>query len=378
MFTFDVEGQEFGLKPMNCPGHCLMFRSRARSYKELPLRFADFGVLHRNELSGALTGLTRVRRFQQDDAHIFCMVSQIKDEVLGVLELIKSVYAIFGMSFSLCLSTRPKTKIGDDALWDRAEALMGEALEAFGEPWKLNPGDGAFYGPKIDVRVYDALERPHQCATVQLDFNLPERFDLLYTTNKGAREADAEEEDAGSAEARERPVMVHRAILGSVERMIAILTEHYGGKWPLWLSPRQLVVVPVTKEQFAYSEKLRAHLHGVRRRAGRNPPPSQWPRSPVPTRVRGLTQAGFHVDVDESLNTLKKMIAMAQVSQYNYILVVGRDEVEAGTVNVRTRAGTTLGQIPLEDFVTQLEREKATYGAEVVVAAQARSGAPAS
>jgi len=354
MFVFDIEKQEFGLKPMNCPGHCLMFRHKARSYRELPLRFADFGVLHRNELSGALTGLTRVRRFQQDDAHIYCSVGQIRSEVIGVLELIRSVYKIFGMTFSLCLSTRPETKIGDDGLWDRAEKLMEEALNDFGEPWKLNPGDGAFYGPKIDVRVYDALERPHQCATVQLDFNLPNRFDLSYTgqgaeAKESLTDSSSDAERALAANNKLRPVMIHRAVLGSVERMIAILTEHYAGKWPLWLSPRQLVIVPVTKEQLAYAEELRAFFHG----------------------------AGFHVDVDESLNKLPKMILNAQKAQYNYILVVGRTEVEAKAVNVRLRTGVELGIQHRDEFLAHIQAEKAAYGVGFEVQGAPAAEAPA-
>ena len=195
MFCFDIEGQEFGLKPMNCPGHCIMFKHRKRSYRELPMRYADFGVLHRNELSGALTGLTRVRRFQQDDAHIFCMVSQIKSEVANVLDMIATVYKFFGMTFRLKLSTKPENALGDAETWDKAEAYMTEALDEFkeatGHPWSLNPGDGAFYGPKIDVQVFDALKRPHQCATVQLDFVQPQRFDLTYQapgSAEGARQ----------------------------------------------------------------------------------------------------------------------------------------------------------------------------------------------
>ncbi|CAI9101279.1 OLC1v1038567C1 [Oldenlandia corymbosa var. corymbosa] len=206
IFVFEIEHQEFGQKPMNCPGHCVMFKHRVRSYRELPLRLADFGVLHCNEASGALSGLTRVRRFQQDDAHIFCTESQ--------------------------LSTRPEEKfVGELETWDKAEAALTEALNEFGQPWEVNEGDGAFYGPKIDISVKDAMRRKFQCATLQLDFQLPSRFDLSYTT-----------ED----EIRERPVMIHRAILGSVERMFAILLEHYKGKWPFWLSPRQAIVCPVS------------------------------------------------------------------------------------------------------------------------------------
>ncbi|KAG6708276.1 hypothetical protein I3843_06G068100 [Carya illinoinensis] len=242
MFVFEVEKQEFGLKPMNCPGHCLMFQHRVRSYRELPLRLADFGVLHRNEASGALTGLTRVRRFQQDDAHIFCRESQIKDEVRGVLDFIKHVYDIFGFTFDLKLSTRPEKYLGDLATWERAEAALTEALDEFEKPWQINEGDGAFYGPKIDISVSDALNRKFQCATLQLDFQLPARFELYYSAEDEAK--------------RESPVMIHRAVLGSVERMFAILLEHYKGKWPFWLSPRQAIVCPVSEKSQPYALKV--------------------------------------------------------------------------------------------------------------------------
>ncbi|KZV47021.1 threonine--tRNA ligase, mitochondrial-like [Dorcoceras hygrometricum] len=228
MFVFEIEKQEFGLKPMNCPGHCLMFDRRLRSYRELPLRLADFGVLHRNEASGALTGLTRVRRFQQ-----------IKDEVKGVLEFISHVYGIFGFTFDLKLSTRPEKYLGDILTWEKAEAALAEALNESGKLWEINEGDGAFYGPKIDISVSDAMRRKFQCATLQLDFQLPARFNLSYS---------AEDETK-----RERPVMIHRAILGSVERMFAILLEHYKGKWPFWLSPRQAIVCPVSDKSQAYA-----------------------------------------------------------------------------------------------------------------------------
>merc|ERR1712168_28240 len=231
MFRFDIEKEPFGLKPMNCPGHCIMFDQKARSYRELPLRMADFGVLHRNELSGALTGLTRVRRFQQDDAHIFCTPDQIKSEMAGALNFLKHVYQIFGFTYQLRLSTRPEKFLGDIKVWDMAEKGLQESLDSMDIPWKLNPGDGAFYGPKIDITIKDALRRSIQCATIQLDFNLPERFNLLYSSGEGDEKV--------------RPVMIHRAILGSVERMIAILIEHTAGKWPFWLSPRQAAIVPV-------------------------------------------------------------------------------------------------------------------------------------
>jgi threonyl-tRNA synthetase len=292
MFSFTVEKEEFGMKPMNCPGHCLMFRERVRSYRELPMRLADFGVLHRNELSGALSGLTRVRRFQQDDAHIFCRAEQIQEEVLGFLRLMDSVYATFGLSYEANLSTRPEGFLGEVALWDRAEAALTSALNAFGKPWALNPGDGAFYGPKIDITVFDALRRKFQCATVQLDFQLPIRFNLTYVTDKpgapsaaaaaatdaaaaAAGAADAAPAAAGAADAsastsglengaRERPVIIHRACLGSVERMLGILTEHYAGKWPFWMSPRQVMVVPVGAAFVAYAGEVRARLRKER------------------------------------------------------------------------------------------------------------------
>merc|ERR1740138_1898073 len=254
MFCFEVEGQEFGMKPMNCPGHCLMFKHDVRSWRDLPMRYADFGVLHRNELSGALTGLTRVRRFQQDDGHIFCTVAQIKQEVANVLDMIQTVYGFLDMTFMLKLSTRPENFLGDINVWDRAEMLMTEALNEYsaatGTPWSLNPGDGAFYGPKIDVQVFDALKRTFQCATAQLDFVLPERFNLSYQTAG----------DDGSAAGSERPVLVHRAVLGSVERMIAILTEHFAGKWPFFLSPRQALVVPVSKAFNDYALEVQNQL----------------------------------------------------------------------------------------------------------------------
>ncbi|RVW47196.1 Threonine--tRNA ligase, mitochondrial 1 [Vitis vinifera] len=305
----EVEKQEFGLKPMNCPGHCLMFEHRVRSYRELPLRLADFGVLHRNEASGALTGLTRVRRFQQDDAHIFCRESQIKDEVMGVLEFINYAYNIFGFTYELKLSTiimhllfkflasrvireaiddyprktgliacvntkRPEKYLGDLETWEKAEAALTEALNQSGKPWEIDEGDGAFYGPKIDISVSDALSRKFQCATLQLDFQLPSRFDLSYSAEDEAK--------------RERPVMIHRAILGSVERMFAILLEHYKGKWPFWLSPRQAIVCPVSEKSQPYALKVRDQIH----------------------------QAGYYVDVDTTDRKIQKKV-ISNYCKYN-------------------------------------------------------------
>ncbi|AWP07513.1 putative threonine--tRNA ligase cytoplasmic [Scophthalmus maximus] len=279
MFSFEAEKETFALKPMNCPGHCLMFDHRPRSWRELPIRMADFGVLHRNELSGALTGLTRVRRFQQDDAHIFCTMDQIGEEMKGCLDFLRTVYEVFGFTFKLNLSTRPEKFLGDPDVWDQAEKQLENSLNEFGEQWVLNPGDGAFYGPKIDIQIKDAIGRYHQCATIQLDFQLPIRFNLTFVSHDG--------------EDKKRPVIIHRAILGSVERMIAILTENYGGKWPLWLSPRQVMVVPVGPTCDDYAQKVKQEFHN----------------------------GGFMTDVDlDPSCTLNKKIRNAQLAQYNFIL----------------------------------------------------------
>uniref|UniRef100_A0A8C6V153 threonine--tRNA ligase n=1 Tax=Neogobius melanostomus TaxID=47308 RepID=A0A8C6V153_9GOBI len=314
MFSFDVEKETFALKPMNCPGHCLMFDHRPRSWRELPVRMADFGVLHRNELSGALTGLTRVRRFQQDDAHIFCSMDQIEGEIKGCLDFLRTVYDVFGFSFKLNLSTRPEKFLGEPQIWDQAEKQLENSLNEFGEKWVLNPGDGAFYGPKIDIEIKDAIGRYHQCATIQLDFQLPIRFNLTFVSHDG--------------DDKKRPVIIHRAILGSVERMIAILTENYGGKWPLWLSPRQVMLVPVgpTCEEYAQKE---------------------------------FHNAGFMSDVDlDPSCTLNKKIRNAQLAQYNFILVVGEKEKTSNTVNVRTRDNKVHGERSVEECIERLKQLK--------------------
>lgn len=317
MFTFDIEKDTFALKPMNCPGHCLMFAHRPRSWREMPVRFADFGVLHRNELSGTLSGLTRVRRFQQDDAHIFCMVEQIEEEIKGCLHFLQSVYSTFGFSFQLNLSTRPEHFLGETEMWDEAERQLQNSLMEFGKPWKINPGDGAFYGPKIDIKIKDAIGRYHQCATIQLDFQLPIRFNLTYVSKDG--------------DEKNRPVIIHRAILGSVERMIAILSENYGGKWPLWLSPRQVMVIPVgpTCEDYALQVS------------------------------KECFEEGFMADVDlDDSCTLNKKIRNAQLAQYNFILVVGEKEKINNAVNVRTRDNKIHGEISLASVIEKLKNLK--------------------
>ncbi|XP_048212921.1 threonine--tRNA ligase, mitochondrial isoform X2 [Perognathus longimembris pacificus] len=290
------------LKPMNCPAHCLMFAHRPRSWRELPVRLADFGVLHRAEASGSLGGLTRLWRFQQDDAHIFCAPDQLEAEIQGCLDFLRSVYQVLGFSFRLALSTRPSDFLGEPSLWDQAEQILQQALEEFGEPWDLNPGDGAFYGPKIDVRLHDALGRPHQCGTIQLDFQLPLRFGLQYK---------------GQAGAPEHPVLIHRAVLGSVERLLGVLAESCGGKWPLWLSPFQVVVIPVGPEQEEYARQVQ----------------------------QSLQAAGLASDLDaDSGVTLSRRVRRAQLAHYNFQFVVGQKEQSKRTVNIRTRDNRRLGE----------------------------------
>uniref|UniRef100_G3QTZ0 threonine--tRNA ligase n=1 Tax=Gorilla gorilla gorilla TaxID=9595 RepID=G3QTZ0_GORGO len=300
------------LKPMNCPAHCLMFAHRPRSWRELPLRLADFGALHRAEASGGLGGLTRLRCFQQDDAHIFCTTDQLEAEIQSCLDFLRSVYAVLGFSFRLALSTRPSGFLGDPCLWDQAEQVLKQALKEFGEPWDLNSGDGAFYGPKIDVHLHDALGRPHQCGTIQLDFQLPLRFDLQYK---------------GQAGALERPVLIHRAVLGSVERLLGVLAESCGGKWPLWLSPFQVVVIPVGSEQEEYAKEAQQSL-----------------------RAAGLVS---DLDADSGL-TLSRRIRRAQLAHYNFQFVVGQKEQSKRTVNIRTRDNRRLGEWDLSEAVQRL------------------------
>uniref|UniRef100_A0A8C1SVX9 threonine--tRNA ligase n=1 Tax=Cyprinus carpio TaxID=7962 RepID=A0A8C1SVX9_CYPCA len=318
MFTVTCEPHTFALKPMNCPAHCVMFEQRVRSWRELPIRWADFGALHRNEHSGALGGLTRVRRFCQDDAHIFCTPEQLQEEITACLGFVRSVYRVFGFSFHCLLSTRPVPCLGEPALWDAAEQQLESSLKQFEEPWELNPGDGAFYGPKIDIQIRDALGRQHQCATIQLDFQLPIRFNLQYSGADGQMY---------------RPIMIHRAVLGSLERMIAILAENFGGKWPFWLSPAQVMVVPVGGGSETYGQEV----------------------------VCRLREAGFMADIDDDRgNTLNKKIRSAQLAQYNYIFVVGEKECASGTVSVRTRAGKQLGQKSLQDVMSSLTELRQT------------------
>lgn len=307
MFTVELsETEKHSWKPMNCPSHCRIFDSTVRSWRELPLRFADFGVLHRNEASGALTGLTRVRRFQQDDAHLFCAPEHIEQEIKNSIEFMRTVYDNFDFTFSMCLSTRPDSYMGELSLWDDAEASLKKVLENTGLPWTLNEGDGAFYGPKIDITITDSTGKPHQCATIQLDFQLPIRFDLKYV-----------KPDSSFG----RPIIVHRAIFGSIERFIAILCENFAGHWPFWLSPLQAQIIPINEKLNDYATKVEDRL----------------------------LEEGFmaEVELDPGL-TLNKKIRNAEVNKYNFILVVGFKESEANSVTVRVTVDKKTHQLFIE------------------------------
>jgi threonyl-tRNA synthetase len=304
---------------MNCPSHHLFYQMKRRSYRELPLRLHTQDVLHRNEATGVLSGLTRVRQFQQDDAHIYLMESQIPDEVARLTKLIAKVYDAFGLQFTAKFATRPEKKIGDDALWDKAEAGLKSALEKIGLPYELKPGDGAFYGPKIDFDVSDSIGRKWQLGTIQLDYNAPERFDMTYI---------------GADNAEHRPVVIHRAIYGSFERFIGILIEHFAGNFPVWLAPEQARILPVAERHHAWAEDVLGKLRA----------------------------ADVRADMDRSHGHLKGMIRDAQLAKVPYTLVIGDKEVEAGGVAVRkhgTGKDADLGLVKLDAFLEQMQREAA-------------------
>ncbi len=310
MYFTEVEGREFAVKPMNCPAHCLLYSEGRHSYRELPMRIADFGRLHRYELSGAVAGLTRVRTFSQDDAHIFCTPEQIRDEVLGVVRMILETYRTFGFEVRILLSTRPEDRAGEDALWDASETALAGALDAFGEPYEVAQGEGAFYGPKIDFLVKDALGREHQLGTCQLDYVLPERFGLRYI--------DADDNER-------RPVMIHRAMLGSLERFIGILIEHCGGAFPLWLAPEQVRILPITERAVEYAAAVR----------------------------KRIDEAGLRVRVDSRNEKIGAKIRQAQMDKVPFMLIVGDREVDAGTVAVRSRREGDRGAIGVDDFLRE-------------------------
>lgn len=319
------EDESYGLKPMNCPGHCLLFKSQNHSYRELPIRYADFSPLHRNEVSGALSGLTRVRRFHQDDGHIFCRPQQIKGEIASALGFVDLVMTTFGLGpYRLVLSTRPeKDFIGSLDLWNSAEAQLRDALNDTGREWALNEGDGAFYGPKIDIQLQDHAGKYHQLSTIQLDMNLPERFGLEYQV------AEGEEDYNPATPGRARPVLVHRANFGSIERFLALLIEQYAGRWPFWMSPRQGIVLTVNQDETVVKKahEAVAQISGFKTlQPGLN-------SSAVPQPLNSVDST-FMIDIDDSAQTLGKKIQRAKQMNYNLIFVMGPKDIAESRISV--------------------------------------------
>jgi threonyl-tRNA synthetase len=332
----DGAAEEFGLKPMNCPGHCVMFGQYERSFRELPVRYADFSPLHRNEASGALTGLTRVRKFHQDDGHIFCEPGQIQGEIEGCLRLIDSVYGVFGLrDYQLTLSTRPAEFAGAAATWDEAERGLREALDKSGRPWTVNVGDGAFYGPKIDILVTDNNGKEHQTATIQLDFQLPQNFALRYATENSA---------AGETRA---PVLIHRAVYGSIERFMSLLIDHYQGKWPFWLNPRQAVVIPVASRHHEHAERVLAELSGR--------------KAPTDCSPGKLDTEFYNVEMMSQEDTVGNRIRLALNQGFSYILMVGDREIENNTVAVRSRDSRKTENMPLDEVKARFAHLQNSY-----------------
>lgn len=315
MYTFKIENREFVLKPMNCPGHILIYKSKLRSYKELPIKLFELGTVYRHEKSGVLHGLLRVRGFTQDDAHIFCSPEQLKDEIKNAVDFVFSAMKDFGFNdVAIELSTRPKDAIGSDEDWQRATSALEESLKEKGLSFQINDGEGAFYGPKIDIKLKDALNRQWQCATIQCDFALPRRFDLKYIDNEGRQR---------------QPVMLHRVIVGSLERFLGALLEHYAGALPLWLSPVQAVIAPIRKEDGPYADKVKEKL----------------------------LNAGLRIDLDIRNETLTKRIRDAELEKIPYILVVGQKEAKAQKLAVRKRGEGDKGQVDIEAFIKKAQEE---------------------
>ena len=319
MYTSEIDEKEFAIKPMNCPGGMLVYKNSLHSYKELPLRVGELGHVHRHEASGALNGLFRVRTFTQDDAHIFMREDQIEDEIVKLINFIDRIYKLFGFEYTIELSTRPEEKyIGDIKIWDASEKALENACKKAGKECKVNPGDGAFYGPKLDFHIKDALGREWQCGTIQLDMNLPERFDLTYIDSDGSKK---------------RPIMLHRVIYGSVERFIGILIEHYAGAWPLWLSPEQINIIPVNNEyHLEYAKELKDKLVAL----------------------------GFRVNLDEREEKLGYKMRESVIKKMPYTLVIGDKEIESNAVGVRGRKDGDLGAMSVDEFIAKLDEEVKT------------------
>jgi len=314
MYFTKIDEQDFAVKPMNCPGNILVYKAHQYSYRDLPIRAGEFGLVHRHELSGALSGLFRVRCFTQDDAHVFCTPEQIKEEVIDLIDFIDEVYRTFGFDYTMELSTKPDGAMGDPKLWNIAENTLREVLDETGKKYKINPGDGAFYGPKIDFHLLNAFGKPWQCGTIQLDFQMPEKFDLTYE---------------GIDNQKHRPVMLHRAILGSVERFMAILIEKFEGKFPLWISPVQICILTIADRHNDYAKELESRFR----------------------------KEGFRVELSLDAETMNKKIRNAQISKINYILVIGDKEQENKTINVRTRENQVLGEKSVSEFISNLRTE---------------------
>jgi threonyl-tRNA synthetase len=313
MYIFKVNKQEFAIKPMNCPSHMLVYRSRVRSYRNLPLRIFELGTVYRNEKGGVLHGLLRVRGFTQDDAHIFCLKEQLQDEIIGVIDFVNETLNVFGFDkFEVEISTRPLKYIGAESDWEEATSALKSALDKKGLPYEINEGEGAFYGPKIDIKLKDALGRSWQCATIQCDFALPERFDLSYIDKDGKKV---------------RPVMIHRVILGSIERFIGALMEHYGGAFPLWLSPEQVRVVPITSSQIEFANRL----------------------------ITTLRENDIRTDLDERAEKMQKKIRDAEVEKIPLMAIVGAKEAASGSVSVRSKQKGNLGTMGIEEFLKMLK-----------------------
>jgi len=311
----DIEGQEYIVKPMNCPGHIKIFKSRTRSYRELPVRWAELGTVYRFERSGVLHGLLRVRGFTQDDAHIFCRPDQLQDEIKGVIRFVLFMLKTFGFDdYEVYLSTRPEKSVGDDAHWEQATEALRLAMEAEGLAYELDPGEGVFYGPKIDIKIRDALGRAWQCTTIQVDFNLPERFDMAYV---------------GEDNAEHRPIMIHRALLGSLERFIGCLVEHYAGAFPLWLAPVQAVILPIADRHLDYAGQL----------------------------AERLTAEGLRVEIDYRKESIGRKVRDAEMDKVPYMLLVGDKEEDAGSVSVRSYAEGDLGPRPVEELASDMARQ---------------------
>ena len=311
MYTTVIDGEDYAIKPMNCPGGMLVYKSEPHSYRDLPLRMAELGLVHRHEMSGALHGLFRVRCFTQDDAHIFMTPAQMKDEIKNVVKLFDEIYSTFGLTYQIELSTMPEDHMRDEKDWKFAEDTQQAAITEMGKDFVINAGDGAFYGPKLDFHLADSLGRTWQCGTIQLDFQMPERFELEYVGEDGEKH---------------RPVMIHRALLGSIERFIGVITEHFAGAFPAWLSPVQVKILPVTDRAIEYAKTTAAQLDSE----------------------------GFRVEVDERNEKIGKKIREATLEKVPFMLVVGDRDMEAGTVSVRTRGGEDLGAMPLADFAAKL------------------------